>query len=168
MRLRGTASATNFALSDYRPDLAEYHKMQQVGCNTHTAPPSDKHSQYSMSIMSIVTALCVAKQQRQSAAFWYRKHAWDRRHAFLPCLRDQLTRSIVPFMTGALHCNLLPLRTDVDGKCKLAKASGWHNIFVFLQSRRIAWAAKPVAYQASTMSNPAACLVALGDVCCTD
>ena len=31
VRLRGTAAATNFALSDYRPDLAEYHKMQQAG-----------------------------------------------------------------------------------------------------------------------------------------
>ena len=30
VRLRGMAAATNFALSDYRPDLAEYHKMQQV------------------------------------------------------------------------------------------------------------------------------------------
>ena len=30
VRLRGTAAATNFALSDYRSDLAEYHKMQQV------------------------------------------------------------------------------------------------------------------------------------------
>ncbi len=30
VRLRGTAAATNFALSDYRADLAEYHKMQQV------------------------------------------------------------------------------------------------------------------------------------------
>ena len=30
VRLRGTAAATNFALSDYRIDLAEYHKMQQV------------------------------------------------------------------------------------------------------------------------------------------
>ena len=31
VRLRGTAAATNFALSDYRSDLADYHKMQQVG-----------------------------------------------------------------------------------------------------------------------------------------
>ena len=30
VRLRGTAAATNFALSDYRQNLAEYHKMQQV------------------------------------------------------------------------------------------------------------------------------------------
>ena len=30
VRLRGTAAATNFALSDYRADLAAYHKMQQV------------------------------------------------------------------------------------------------------------------------------------------
>jgi hypothetical protein len=30
VRLRGTAAATNFALSDYRSDLADYHKMQQV------------------------------------------------------------------------------------------------------------------------------------------
>ncbi|KAL3156804.1 hypothetical protein ABBQ38_001075 [Trebouxia sp. C0009 RCD-2024] len=30
VRLRGTAAATNFALSDYRSDLAEYHKMQQT------------------------------------------------------------------------------------------------------------------------------------------
>ena len=30
VRLRGTAAATNFALSDYRTDLAAYHKMQQV------------------------------------------------------------------------------------------------------------------------------------------
>ncbi|BDA41853.1 probable AP2-like ethylene-responsive transcription factor PLT2 at C-terminar half [Coccomyxa sp. Obi] len=29
VRLRGTAAATNFALSDYRADLADYHKMQQ-------------------------------------------------------------------------------------------------------------------------------------------
>ena len=34
VRLRGTAAATNFALSDYRPDLAEYHKMQQVVIHT--------------------------------------------------------------------------------------------------------------------------------------
>ena len=37
VRLRGTAAATNFALSDYRTDLAEYHKMQQV--LLHTLPP---------------------------------------------------------------------------------------------------------------------------------
>ena len=37
VRLRGTAAATNFALSDYRTDLAEYHKMQQV--LMHTLPP---------------------------------------------------------------------------------------------------------------------------------
>ena len=30
VRLRGIAAATNFALSDYRSDLADYHKMQQV------------------------------------------------------------------------------------------------------------------------------------------
>lgn len=30
VRLRGTAAATNFALSDYREELAEYHQMQQV------------------------------------------------------------------------------------------------------------------------------------------
>ena len=30
VRLRGTAAATNFALSDYRLDLAAYHKMQQA------------------------------------------------------------------------------------------------------------------------------------------
>lgn len=30
VRLRGSAAATNFALSDYRTDLADYHKMQQV------------------------------------------------------------------------------------------------------------------------------------------
>ena len=30
VRLRGTLAATNFALSDYRVDLADYHKMQQV------------------------------------------------------------------------------------------------------------------------------------------
>lgn len=30
VRLRGTAAATNFALSDYRQNLAEYHKMQQT------------------------------------------------------------------------------------------------------------------------------------------
>jgi hypothetical protein len=30
VRLRGAAAATNFALSEYRPDLAAYHKMQQV------------------------------------------------------------------------------------------------------------------------------------------
>lgn len=38
VRLRGTAAATNFALSDYRTDLAEYHKMQQV--LMHTLPTS--------------------------------------------------------------------------------------------------------------------------------
>ena len=38
VRLRGTAAATNFALSDYRTDLAEYHMMQQV--LVHTLPPS--------------------------------------------------------------------------------------------------------------------------------
>jgi hypothetical protein len=31
VRLRGTGAATNFALSDYRTDLADYHRMQQVG-----------------------------------------------------------------------------------------------------------------------------------------
>lgn len=30
VRLRGTSAATNFALSDYHPDLADYHKMQQT------------------------------------------------------------------------------------------------------------------------------------------
>ena len=30
VRLRGNAAATNFALSDYRADLADYYKMQQV------------------------------------------------------------------------------------------------------------------------------------------
>lgn len=30
VRLRGTSAATNFALSDYREELAEYHQMQQV------------------------------------------------------------------------------------------------------------------------------------------
>ncbi|GMH36334.1 hypothetical protein BSKO_04202 [Bryopsis sp. KO-2023] len=30
VRLRGTAAATNFALSDYREELAEYHQMQQA------------------------------------------------------------------------------------------------------------------------------------------
>ncbi|KAK9824708.1 hypothetical protein WJX72_012563 [[Myrmecia] bisecta] len=30
VRLRGTAAATNFALSDYRSHLADYHKMQQT------------------------------------------------------------------------------------------------------------------------------------------
>lgn len=37
VRLRGTAAATNFALSDYRADLAEYHKMQQVRFNMQSA-----------------------------------------------------------------------------------------------------------------------------------
>jgi hypothetical protein len=31
VRLRGTAAATNFGLSEYRSELAEYHQMQQVG-----------------------------------------------------------------------------------------------------------------------------------------
>lgn len=39
VRLRGTAAATNFALSDYRSDLAEYHKMQQVSPPTPPPPP---------------------------------------------------------------------------------------------------------------------------------
>ena len=30
VRLRGNAAATNFSLSDYRADLADYYKMQQV------------------------------------------------------------------------------------------------------------------------------------------
>ncbi|CAD7703458.1 unnamed protein product [Ostreobium quekettii] len=30
VRLRGTAAASNFALSDYREELAEYHQMQQI------------------------------------------------------------------------------------------------------------------------------------------
>ena len=40
VRLRGMAAATNFALSDYRLDLAEYHKMQQVHphCTPHCTP----------------------------------------------------------------------------------------------------------------------------------
>ena len=39
VRLRGTAAATNFALSDYRTDLAEYHKMQQVLLHTLPSGP---------------------------------------------------------------------------------------------------------------------------------
>jgi AP2 domain len=35
VRLRGSAAATNFALSDYRTDLAAYHKMQQVTYKYH-------------------------------------------------------------------------------------------------------------------------------------
>lgn len=31
VRLRGSHAATNFALSEYRRELAEYHQMQQVG-----------------------------------------------------------------------------------------------------------------------------------------
>ena len=38
VRLRGTAAATNFALSDYRTDLAAYHKMQQVLLSTCPPP----------------------------------------------------------------------------------------------------------------------------------
>ena len=34
----GTAAATNFALSDYRRDLAEYHRMQQVDCRPGIPP----------------------------------------------------------------------------------------------------------------------------------
>lgn len=30
VRLRGNAAATNFSLSDYRAELADYYKMQQV------------------------------------------------------------------------------------------------------------------------------------------
>ncbi len=30
VRLRGPGAATNFGLADYRTDLADYHKMQQV------------------------------------------------------------------------------------------------------------------------------------------
>lgn len=30
VRIRGTGAATNFALADYRLELAEYHQMQQV------------------------------------------------------------------------------------------------------------------------------------------
>lgn len=30
VRLRGSAAATNFSLSEYRPELAEYHTFQQV------------------------------------------------------------------------------------------------------------------------------------------
>ena len=40
VRLRGMAAATNFALSDYRLDLAEYHKMQTV----HSRCPLPPHS----------------------------------------------------------------------------------------------------------------------------
>ena len=48
VRLRGTAAATNFALSDYRTDLAEYHKMQQVLVHTLlTTPPPPTPSTYS-------------------------------------------------------------------------------------------------------------------------
>jgi len=42
VRLRGMAAATNFALSDYRLDLAEYHKMQQVHPHP-TSPPLHPH-----------------------------------------------------------------------------------------------------------------------------
>ena len=34
VRLRGSVAATNFALSDYRADLADYHRMQQVRSKT--------------------------------------------------------------------------------------------------------------------------------------
>ena len=30
VRLRGSNAATNFSISDYRADLADYYKMQQV------------------------------------------------------------------------------------------------------------------------------------------
>lgn len=33
VRLRGSSAATNFALSDYRTDLAAYHKLHQVSHN---------------------------------------------------------------------------------------------------------------------------------------
>ena len=43
VRLRGTAAATNFALSDYRDDLVEYHRMQQV-CPPFPCPPNSVHA----------------------------------------------------------------------------------------------------------------------------
>lgn len=36
VRLRGPGAATNFGLADYRSDLADYHKMQQVGLVMHS------------------------------------------------------------------------------------------------------------------------------------
>ena len=45
VRLRGSSAATNFALSEYRTDLAAYHRLHQV---CHKALP-DKALNYSSS-----------------------------------------------------------------------------------------------------------------------
>ena len=40
VRLRGITAATNFALSDYKHDLQDYHAMQQVGAGMLRTPPT--------------------------------------------------------------------------------------------------------------------------------
>ena len=51
VRLRGTAAACNFGLSDYRLELAEYHQMQQVRQQRHELTRS----------LTCGTRACVAK-----------------------------------------------------------------------------------------------------------
>ena len=78
VRLRGTAAATNFALSDYRTDLAEYHKMQQVLLHTLPPPPPlpPPPSPFSPLLCSLkVTQMCsmcmrVAVLGQQIGLFW--------------------------------------------------------------------------------------------------
>ena len=63
VRLRGTAAATNFALSDYRSDLAAYHKMQQV----HTPSP----------VLCLLSSMCRSTtfdQQTQKPGYLYVCH----------------------------------------------------------------------------------------------
>ena len=44
VRLRGSNAATNFSISDYRTDLADYYKMQQVWQDFHIELLSSKNS----------------------------------------------------------------------------------------------------------------------------
>ncbi len=44
VRLRGSNAATNFSISDYRTDLADYYKMQQVCCDSRAAPTPKKNA----------------------------------------------------------------------------------------------------------------------------
>ena len=71
VRLRGTAAASNFLLSDYREELAEYHQMQQVerhiqASDVHvhcaTVPVMEYCQRESNSFSFIVDACCQSKQ----------------------------------------------------------------------------------------------------------
>lgn len=63
VRLRGTAAATNFALSDYRTDLAAYHKMQQVRLPPLPPRPSPLLSASLATFLHYVSAVTVCAAQ---------------------------------------------------------------------------------------------------------